>query len=143
MKLPPGASLVQLSGPGHSKACCKEMIRAPGLCSPEAFLPSWLFSACTNQLVISSGLNYIRTQELVPTYILFPHILGEICSRTFHPGDTGFRTRVAWSQSILHSAHCGPSMSLSCIRAFPLWRLDSLGAKPDDKISPTMLWPPI
>lgn len=59
-------------------------------------LPPSVASLSMHPLVISPRLNYILTEEPVPTYILFPHILGEVCSRVFHPGVARlyFRARV-------------------------------------------------
>lgn len=88
MKLALGISLALLSGTGIEGLPYTDASWAWALISGS--LPPSLASLSMHPLVISPGLNYILTEELVPTYILFPHILGEVCSRVFHPGDTRF-----------------------------------------------------
>lgn len=96
MKLPLGISLALLSGTGIDGLQYRDASWAWALIS--AGLPPSLASLSMHPLVISPRLNYILTEELVPIYSLFPHILGEVCSRVFYPGDDArlyFHARVA------------------------------------------------
>lgn len=104
MNLPLSISLALLSGTGMDGLPYRDASWAWALIS--AGLPPSLASFSMHPLEISPRLNYILTEELVPTYSLFL-TSWERSARECSTQETQglyFHARVAYIQSVFHSA---------------------------------------